>query len=558
MQEDLLRGRWGFQGFVRSDGHALWHTEAPALNGCDQEMPNTQYFGPALAAAVAQGTVPLARVQEMVARQLTAYFALNVISDPLPITPAAVATSAANAALARALGAAGSVLLKNERRLLPLNASALRRIAVFGDESTVRGGGSGTVIPDYIVTPFQGIVEATGGGPPPPRPNGSCTFTADHDYDQPSAPCVDAPSKEACCDVCSALLQSCATFNFRANASCPGAAPPTANRCWLNPTTTGLRPLAGCWAGACPPAPSPPPGAATVVYGGADPATAGAAARAADVAVVVVATTSAEGSDRATLNLDAPFDSLVAAVAAVQPNTVVVVRCPGPCLMPWLDDVPAVLYQGLAGQEAGRALADVLFGTVNPSGKLALSFPSSMECTWLSPLGCGAVNAAQFPGTVRGGPFPETDFSEALEVGYRFFDAHPEQPPPLFPFGFGLSYTAFAYSALVVEASTPAPAASANVSLTVTNSGAVAGAEVVQLYVTFPAAAGEPPQLLRAFHKTALLAPGGSEVVHLAVGTRGFSVFDVRSDDWVVVPGAYQIRVGGGSRDIRLTASVQL
>lgn len=132
VQEALLRSRLGFRGFVRSDGYALWSTSAPANAGCDQEMPSTVYFGPALCAAVASGEVAAARLREMVTRQLTAYFALNLISDPLGVTPTAVATSAAHARAARQLAVAGTVLLKNEGGLLPLDARALTRIAVFG------------------------------------------------------------------------------------------------------------------------------------------------------------------------------------------------------------------------------------------------------------------------------------------------------------------------------------------------------------------------------------------------------------------------------------------
>lgn len=120
------------------------------------------------------------------------------------------------------------------------------------------------------------------------------------------------------------------------------------------------------------------------------------------------------------------------------------------------------------------------------------------------------------------------------------------------------SYTTFSYTGLALTASTPAPAASATVTLTVINSGKVAGAEVVQLYVAYPAAAGEPPQLLRAFHKTAVLAPGDSEVVVLSLATRALSWFDVETDEWAVLPGAYTLRVGASSRDIRGTLPLVL
>ena len=545
MQEELLRGRLGFQGFVRSDGHALWETAAPALNGCDQEMPNTQFFGPALGAAVANGSVPLARLREMVTRQLTAYYALNIIQDPAALTPGATATSPERVALARTLAAAGSVLLKNDQRALPLDARTLRSLAVFGDEYTSEGGGSGHVQGSLAVTPYDGIVRALNGGVLPPRPAGPCALLNDTDYDQPASQCVGAQSVSDCCAQCSAL-DGCNFFSFHAGAECPGAPPGAGSRCWLKPDNSGQRVLAGVVSGACPRRPS---GAAKVTYGGSDPAAAPALAAAAEVAVVVVATQASEGSDRTSLNFDAPYDALVAAVAAANPRTIVVTRCPGPCLTPWAAAVPAIVQQGFAGQEAGNALADILFGAVNPAGRLPLSWPQAMTRTWLSPPGGGPVNAAQWPGTVRGADlFPTTDFSEQLFVGYRWFDATGEEPA--WAFGHGLSFSTFSASGLAIAASTPAPNASATITCTVRHAAGPPGQEVVQLYIAYPPELGEPPQLLRAFHKTRLLAAGDSEEVSWSLDSRAFSVFDVVSDDWRVHAGTYTLRLGTSSRNI--------
>ena len=638
-QEDLLRTRWGFQGFVRSDGHALWETAAPALNGCDQEMPATVYFGAAaLGAAIKNGSVSEARVREMVTRQLTAYFALNLLSDPLNITSDAAVSSVARVQLARDVAVAATVLLKNDpaRRVLPVDSTRLRSIAVFGDELSTEGGGSGHVVAQYTVTPTQGIYSAVNGGLAPPqtqRPNSSCALEADTDYDNGGA-CVDGVASAAdCCNVCT-VDSTCVSFSFHPNSTCAGTG--GGNRCWKHTSLSSKRPLPGVTAGVCPPFPPLPPGPSGVAvsYGGSDPSTAPAIAAAADLAVVVVATTSSEGSDRPTLSLDAPFDALAAAVLAAQPNTVIVVRCPGPCLMPWLASAPAVFFQGMAGQEAGNALADVLFGLANPAGRLVHSFPASETDTWIQ-------SEEQYPGTVREDApccFPQTDFTEKLEMGYRCgraaerseraaerasggADARrcgratvqprsgrvcariyascatarhatlcsraptlaplhrarphltppPRRPPPrpcrwydargtspLFEFGFGLSYTSFAYSALSAKVLSMAPNATVAVSVVVTNTGAVAGAEVAQLYVNYPEAAGEPPQLLRAFRRTWALQPGEAATVEWLLPARAFSVFDVVSDDWRVLPGAYELRVGASSRDIRLTASVSI
>jgi beta-glucosidase len=542
---------------VRSDGGALWETAAPALGGCDQEMPSTVFYGvAALGAAIQNGSVSEARVREMVTRQLTAYFALNVLSDPLAITADAPVSSVARVQLAREVAVAATVLLKNDpaRRVLPVDSTALRSIVVFGDELSTEGGGSGHVVAQYTVTPTQGIYTAVNGGlapPPTQRPNNSCALEVGVDYDNGGV-CLDGIASVAdCCNVCTAD-STCVSFTFHANASCSGGG--GGSRCWKHTSLASKRTLPGVTSGVCPPNPPLPPGPSgvAVTYGGADPATAPALAAAADLAVVVVATTSSEGSDRPTLSLDAPFDALAAAVLAAQPNTVVVVRCPGPCLMPWLADAPAVFFQGMAGQEAGSALADVLFGLANPAGRLVNSFPASETDTWIQ-------SEVQYPGTVRDGApccFPQTDFSEKLEMGYRWYDA--QGVKPLFEFGFGLSYTSFTYSGLSAQVVSPSPNASVVVSLTVTNTGSVAGAEVAQLYVGYPAAAGEPPQLLRAFKRTWVLAPGEAAQIEWSLPARAFSIFDLPSDDWAVVPGTYELRAGASSRDIRLTTSVSL
>jgi len=359
------------------------------------------------------------------------------------------------------VAANSAVLLKNAG-LLPLDPAYIRTVAVFGDETTVTGIGSGSVYPPYIITPTQGLQ----------------------------------------------------------------AAFPSANVTYCGNDTTS-------------------------------PAIVTACAASADVAVVVLGITASEGSDRDSLDFPDAANALVTTVLAANPKTVVNTRCPGPCLMPWLGAAPAVLFSGLPGQEAGNALADNLIkGGVTPSGKLILSFPTSMNNTWLSTTPGGPINPEQYPGTDRGRGFPETDFTEGLYYGYKWFDQNSIQP--LFPFGFGLSYTSFSYSNLTVN-STPAPAASATVSLTVTNTGVYPGAEVVQVYVAFPPAANEPPQLLKGFAKTAVLAPnGGSQLVTVSLSTRSFSVFDVVTDDWTVIPGQYILYVSASSRDVRLQAKITL
>ena len=290
-----------------------------------------------------------------------------------------------------------------------------------------------------------------------------------------------------------------------------------------------------------------------VVLDGTNVSAAAAAAADADVAVVLVGERTGEGKDRAGLALPPAQDALVAAVAAVQPKTTVVARCSGPCLMPWASSVPAILSTGYAGQEAGNALADVLLGLVSPAGKLTVSWPKSTEDTWLSASPGGPVDPSRYPGTDRGRGYPEVDYSEGLQVGYRYFDAQGLQP--LFPFGHGLSYTAFNYSALAVSGSVTA-GSNASVSFTVTNGGAVAGGEVAQLYVS-AALPGDPPQALKGFRYTGVLGVGQSVQVALELSAAELAVWSEQQHSFVLFPqGSYSLMVGSSSRDVRLTGSV--
>lgn len=287
----------------------------------------------------------------------------------------------------------------------------------------------------------------------------------------------------------------------------------------------------------------------TVTYtSAADPQAAAAAAAAADVAVVVVAAWSTEGADRANLELPSQQDDLVTAVLGRQSKTVVVVRTPGVVLMPWADSAASIVVQWMAGQEAGHSLADILFGDVNPAGRMPLSFPKQASDIWLK-------GASQYPGVVNGQGQRVSTYEEGLLMGYRWFDA--KDIEPLFPFGHGLSYANFSYSDLRIDGAV-SPTANATVSFQVKNVGAVPGQEVAQLYLGFPASAGEPPQLLRGFVRTALIQPGGTASVSLTLQASDASIWDLVTDDWAVVGGTFGVRVGGSSRDIRLQGSVRV
>jgi len=258
-----------------------------------------------------------------------------------------------------------------------------------------------------------------------------------------------------------------------------------------------------------------------------------------DMAIVCVGQQTSEGSDRANLSLPGAQNALISAVAAANPKTIVVMYESSATLMPWIGQVAAVVMAWYPGQENGNALAQVLFGDVNPSGKLPVSIPAAADQV-------PASAAAQFPG-VRG----HVSYSEKLLVGYRWYDA--EGVAPLFPFGHGLSYTTFGYSNLVVGA--VSPSGQAQIGFDLTNLGTVAGAEVAQLYLGFPAATGEPPKALKDFQKVAL-APGQTQHVTFGLTWEDFATWDPAAHGWAAAPGTFQVLVGASSRDIRLTGAL--
>ncbi len=261
-------------------------------------------------------------------------------------------------------------------------------------------------------------------------------------------------------------------------------------------------------------------------------------AQTSDIAIVCVGQRTGEGADRASLSLPGDQDALVRAIAAVNSNTIVVVYCSSATLLPWSDRVAAVLIAWYPGQENGNSLARVLFGDLAPSGKLPVTFPAA----------AGEVPAnrpSQFPG-VNG----HLTYSEGLNIGYRWYDAN--HVAPRFPFGHGLTYTTFGYSNLTVGA--VSPSGQVQIGFDLSNTGSRAGAEVAQLYLGFPGAAGEPPKLLKGFSKIPL-APGQTEHVVFNLDWLDLANWDAAARGWLVTPGTFQVLVGSSSRDLRLTGS---
>jgi beta-glucosidase len=291
------------------------------------------------------------------------------------------------------------------------------------------------------------------------------------------------------------------------------------------------------------------PGAQVRYDDGSNADNAAAAAKASDVAVVIPADYLTEGSDRQCLTLECPNahgdqDALIEKVAAANPNTIVVLETGGPVLTPWRDKVKALLEAWYPGEEGGTAIARVLFGDVDPGGRLPATFPRA----------AGDIPTAgdpqKYPGVGE-----DVYYKEGVLVGYRWYDK--QGIAPAFPFGFGMSYTSFAYRHLTV-----APASDGSVGATVgvdvVNTGARTGSDVPQLYVGLPQPSPgvvQPPQQLKGFRKVTL-GPGKSTHVTFAVDTRGLSYWDVGSGGWRVAAGCYPVAVGRSSRDILLRSAM--
>jgi beta-glucosidase len=293
---------------------------------------------------------------------------------------------------------------------------------------------------------------------------------------------------------------------------------------------------------------------------GTDPASAAALAKTSQVAIVFAVQHASEGMDLKNLSLAGNQDALIEAVAAANPHTIVVLETGGAVLMPWIDKVEAVVEAWYPGIRGSEAIANLLFGDVNPSGKLPLTFPKSEadlpHAVHFDPPKPDADHpvpkvpgAPGMIGMAMGiGPFFDVHYDEGLKVGYKWYDA--EKKPVLFPFGFGLSYTSFAFSGLSVK-----PGENTTVSFSVKNTGKRAGIETAQVYTSLPDSAGEPPKRLVGWTKVEL-GPGESKQVDVPVSRDRLTVFDEASDSWKLVPGSYVIRVGGSSQDLPLQQAI--
>jgi beta-glucosidase len=481
----ILKREWGFQGGVISDWGATHDTKTAVTNGLDLEMGSRGSFDDyhlarAFRDGIQNGTYPMAALDDKVRRDLRMLFASGAMDGRKPgsiNTPAHLET-------ARHIAEEAMVLLKNDGALLPLDSTKIHSIAVIGENAVRKfaaGGNSAGVKAFRETTALEGIVERGGG---------SMNIVYSEGYRQPVP---RRTSKEDLAGVKTSEL----------SAASPEESRELADR-------------------------------------------AVQAAKSCDVAIVVAglshqAHADDEGTDRFDLSLPSHQAELIARVIEANPRTIVVLIDGSPVDMdPWLAKAPSVLEAWYGGSEAGHALAAVLFGDVNPSGKLPCTFPRSLADT---PTQRGGLRA--YPG-VDG----TVHYDEGILVGYRWYDT--KKIEPLFPFGFGLSYSTFTYSNLRVSAAGPN---SAEVECNVTNAGARPGAEVAQLYVELGRSqVHRPEKELKGFSKV-LLAPGETKTVKMSLNGRSFAYYSPEKHAWEIEAGDYGILVGASSRDIRLRSN---
>ncbi|GAB3870152.1 hypothetical protein GCM10029964_004080 [Kibdelosporangium lantanae] len=578
---DILADQWGFSGVVGSDYPATHSGVRSALAGLDQEFGGSTFYA-GLPAAVASGELVRSVLDERARRVLRMLARIGALD---PATPPSF-SPAQHAAAARAQAAAGTVLLKNDNGLLPLtNATTTVALSgIYGDVAHTGGDGSSRVTPypQYTVKPVDALRAKLGNGltyhagarlEPFTVPADALTDLRADFYNNTGLQGPAVTSRQ----------DSVIDFDWQDGSPAPGVNADNWSARWTGTLTapaTGTYELAltsddgsrlyldgglvvDNWgdhgtqtrtASVTLQAGVPhrvqidyteSGGFANLAFdwfapAGGDPEIQAAvrAARAAQVAVVVVGDQTTEGADRSDIDLPGNQNELVSAVAAANPNTVVVVETGGPVTMPWRSSVPALMEAWYPGEQGGNALVDVLWGTAEPSGRLPVTFPVDLDHDPMR-------SAEQYPGV--SGNF---NYTEGLAVGYRWYDA--TGTAPMFPFGHGLGYTTFTYSGLSLAS---APDGAVSVSFTVLNSGSRRGAAVPQVYLGYPGASGEPPRQLRDFTKL-MLDPGDSTRVSMTLDRRAFALWDTGERTFRVPTGTFTVSIGASSRDIRLTGTL--
>ncbi len=609
---EILRGEWGFEGIVVSDWTANHTTTESVKGGLDLEMPGpARWYGDLLAEAVRVWQVEEETIDTAARRILR----MIVRSGKLDGKQAKASyNTPAHQTLARRVAEEAIVLLKNKGGILPLDPAQMHTLAIIGpaaENIAVSGGGSAEVEPPYRVTPLAALrkelgdkievryeqgadnwtdlpvlspafVTPTSGGKVVTGKGGGLygEYFAGQGFDGPALMQRVDPRLRYHWFSAGPAAGIGSSFSARWTGRLEV---PAASRYTFQIRNTGTARLyldgkliLESTGSKDPPDPgfhaevlcdleqgrpydlrleltSPPdqPGTGISLAFGATPAVddrlerAVALAKEAEVVVVFVGDTDSwetEGTDRPHLRLPAGQDELVSAVAAANPNTVVVLNCGAPVEMPWLEQVAGLVQMYYPGLEGGAAVMEVLTGKVNPSGKLTVTYPRRFEDT-PSFTNLSIHEARQ----VR--------YGEGIFTGYRYYDT--AKVAPLFPFGYGLSYTSFAYAALRAPARVK-PGESFSASVEVTNTGKRAGKEVVQLYVRDAACSvPRPVKELKGFAKLDL-QPGETKTATFTLDPRALSFYDPLKKTWVAEEGEFEILVGASAADIRARAKVVL
>jgi beta-glucosidase len=585
----LLLRSWGFSGIVRSDERSALHPTQAFGDGLSLTKSSS---AAGLINLVKSHIMPVVDLNRAVTAVLTQMFTFGLIAHPRPVIIAAPAETPGHEKVALDAAQESVVLLKNYQSVLPLTPT-IHSVAVIGDDALRQaqstGDGSSRVRASFVVAPLAAIRTTLGAhvhvwySPGGPAPLNLANTKELHVVRGSSSP----HEKRIRIDGRAGKVELHAATSANVTADIATATQPVltdvkgwnhwrvvlhaqrsgtyvvsmqeSGDTWMyfnghqildsrglhasNNMSTTVRLHGGdgytfgarWFAEANHPSP-------TFSIVDATPAirSAVALARTAQTAIVFVGEPSTEGADRPNLSLPGDENALINAVAAANPRTVVVLNTGGAVLMPWLNRVAGVLEAWFPGEEDGTAIANVLDGDVDPSGRLPITFPASENEQ-------PTTTATQFPGVDSVVNFGSS--TSALDVGYRWYQAN--DVTPLFPFGFGLDYTTFRLSNPSIEQT----ANGVELKFTVANTGQRAGADVVQAYVQYPSDSGEPPDQLRAFTRVTL-APATSSTVTLLIPTRGFQVF--HNGSFTTLPGRYVFNLGQSSADLELHLPLNL
>ncbi len=609
---DILKEEWGFTGFVVSDWGGVRSTVKTANSGLDLEMPTGKHYGDKLLRAIQEGQVDESTLDDKVRRILRVMFKADLFNESSDRYGGPTDTPERRA-LALEAAQKSIVLLKNEGGFLPLNREKIHSIAVIGPNGNVArlgGMGSGALKGHYTISPLEGITKKAGDeilvtferGLPEKKPE--LPIVPPDFYIADGKPGIIAEyfnNRDLEGEPALTRREEAIDFDWGyggdVEKGTPGSPQPGKIRLdkWSARWTGQLKSPGDGWyeiglqsdngvrlyldgkkvldywidskpgmfktvryefqadrlydltvefyenVGSC------------VCKLGMAPYEKGEGlenavtlAKKSDVVVLCVGLNKemeGEAIDRDQLGLPENQLELIAQVLRANKNTVIVLNGGTPITMnEWLDDAPAVLEALYPGQEGGTALAGILFGEVNPSGRLPMTFPKRFEDTPVY---------GTYPGEKK-----VAEYKEGIFVGYRHFDE--QNIEPLFPFGFGLSYTTFAYSNLEITPARMKQNDTVTVRVTIKNTGEVAGEEVVQLYIhDVEASVKREKKSLKGFERVRL-EPGQSTTARFTLDKSHLSFYDIVNKQWVAEPGQFKILVGSSSRDIRLESDLEL